>query len=185
MDHVELQAHTIAHYSLCCASTPVAAAAFGLVFDPDESDLFATLFMPLTTMLICSRWNGAVPHPRFGAWYVGPPLPSNQGFQPLFQLACVLALAPFPVTFTLTLHAAAAYTAYIQPRGVGLHELARAALADADAEDRALRDHQQAHRRASEREKKEMARARREQAEAERRSMADNQREESNPSFFA
>ena len=30
VDHVELLAHTIAHYTLYCASTPVAAAALGL-----------------------------------------------------------------------------------------------------------------------------------------------------------
>ena len=162
VDHVELLAHTIAHYTLYCASTPVAAAALGLVFDPHESDLFATLLAAITTMLVCRSWNGAVPHPKYGAWYVGPPLPSNQGFQPLFQLGCVLALAPFPVTLTLLSHVGAAYTACIQPREPGFHEIARelsrAASEDVAAAERARRDY----RRASEREKKEAARAKKE-----------------------
>ena len=60
VDHVELQAHTLAHYYLYCASTPVVAGWFGLVFSPDESDLFAKLLVPFTTMLVARSWNGAV-----------------------------------------------------------------------------------------------------------------------------
>ena len=114
VDHVELQAHTLAHYYLYCASTPVVAGWFGLVFSPDESDLFAKLLVPFTTMLVARSWNGAVyvaPPLKIS----GPPVPSKKGVRPLTQLALVLALTPFPVSLTVLSHGLAAWEGGARP----------------------------------------------------------------------
>ena len=38
VDHVELQAHTLAHYYLYCASTPVVAGWMGKDVKPEDGD---------------------------------------------------------------------------------------------------------------------------------------------------